>query len=181
MPSRNRLGTLLIKSLRPISQAKSKATESEFKTESNEIDCIGTGLDVECVISEESEQVRGEARDTASALVELALEWGLLISPFFFWGTAMVAMKEVLPKTGPFVVAAFRLIPSGLLLVAFAASRGRALPSGFNAWLSISAFAAIDASCFQGFLAQGLERTTAGLGSVSWMIVFAFPYNEIVH
>ncbi|XP_042013741.1 WAT1-related protein At3g02690, chloroplastic-like isoform X1 [Salvia splendens] len=146
--------------------AKSKATESEFKTESNEIDCIGTGLDVECVISEESEQVRGEARDTASALVELALEWGLLISPFFFWGTAMVAMKEVLPKTGPFVVAAFRLIPSGLLLVAFAASRGRALPSGFNAWLSISAFAAIDASCFQGFLAQGLERTTAGLGSV---------------
>ncbi|XP_041995263.1 WAT1-related protein At3g02690, chloroplastic-like [Salvia splendens] len=147
--------------------AKSKATESEFKTESNEIDCIGTGLDVECVISEESEQVRGEARDTASALVELALEWGLLISPFFFWGTAMVAMKEVLPKTGPFVVAAFRLIPSGLLLVAFAASRGRALPSGFNAWFSISAFAAIDASCFQlGFLAQGLEGTTAGLGSV---------------
>ncbi|KAL1540726.1 WAT1-related protein, chloroplastic-like isoform X1 [Salvia divinorum] len=146
--------------------ARSKATESEFKTDSSEIDCIGTGLDVECVISptdEKSEQVRGETRDT---LVELALEWGLLISPFFFWGTAMVAMKEVLPKTGPFVVAAFRLIPSGLLLVAFAASRGRALPSGFNAWLSISVFAAIDASCFQGFLAQGLEKTTAGLGSV---------------
>ncbi|KAG6399907.1 hypothetical protein SASPL_141392 [Salvia splendens] len=65
--------------------ARSKATKSEFKTDSDEIDCIGTGLDVECVISEESEQVRGETRDT---LVELALEWGLLISPVFFWGTA---------------------------------------------------------------------------------------------
>ncbi|XP_057804739.1 WAT1-related protein At3g02690, chloroplastic [Salvia miltiorrhiza] len=158
--------------------ARSKATESEFKTDSspsNEIDCIGTGLDVECVInptddqSENSEQVGGETRETTSALVELAvtaLEWGLLISPFFFWGTAMVAMKEVIPKTGPFVVAAYRLIPSGLLLVGFAASRGRSFPSGFNAWLSISVFAAIDASCFQGFLAEGLERTTAGLGSV---------------
>ncbi|KAG6426289.1 hypothetical protein SASPL_110511 [Salvia splendens] len=65
--------------------ARSKATESEFKIDSDEIDCKSTGLDVECVISEESEQVRGETRDT---LVEFALEWGLLISPFFFWGMA---------------------------------------------------------------------------------------------
>lgn len=137
----------------------SKATESELEIDSrpssDEIDCIGTGLDVECVVpdsSEKYEQVRGETRDTTSGLVQLAgaaLELGLLISPFFFWGTAMVAMKEVLPKTGPFVVAAFRLIPAGLMLVGFAASRGRSLPSGFNAWLSISAFALIDASCFQ--------------------------------
>ncbi|KAG6388491.1 hypothetical protein SASPL_149919 [Salvia splendens] len=35
--------------------ARSKATESEFKTDSDEIDCIGIGLDVECVISEESD------------------------------------------------------------------------------------------------------------------------------
>lgn len=78
----------------------------------------------------------------------------------------MVAMKEVLPKYGPFFVAAFRLIPAGFLLVAFAASRGRRLPSSFNAWLSITLFALIDAACFQGFLAEGLERTSAGLGSV---------------
>ncbi|KAH6837655.1 nodulin MtN21 /EamA-like transporter family protein [Perilla frutescens var. hirtella] len=166
------------RSVSPNSRARSKATEPELKIDSSpsdEIDCIGTGLDVECVInptddlSEKYEQVRGETRETTSGLVELAgtaLEWGLLISPFFFWGTAMVAMKEVLPKTGPFVVAAFRLIPAGFLLVGFAASRGRRFPSGLNAWLSISAFAAIDASCFQGFLAEGLERTTAGLGSV---------------
>ncbi|KAJ4838554.1 hypothetical protein Tsubulata_024638 [Turnera subulata] len=78
----------------------------------------------------------------------------------------MVAMKEVIPLTGPFFVAAFRLIPSGLLLVAFAASKGRPIPSGLAAWLSISVFALVDAACFQGFLAQGLQRTSAGLGSV---------------
>lgn len=93
-------------------------------------------------------------------------EWALLVSPFFFWGTAMVAMKEVLPKTGPFFVSAFRLIPAGFLLVGFAASRGRKFPSGLNAWLSITLFALIDAACFQGFLAEGLEKTSAGLGSV---------------
>lgn len=75
-------------------------------------------------------------------------------------------MKEVLPKTGPFFVSSFRLIPAGLLLVAFASSRGRPLPSGLTAWLSISLFALVDATCFQGFLAEGLERTSAGLGSV---------------
>ncbi|KAK1414999.1 hypothetical protein QVD17_30768 [Tagetes erecta] len=78
----------------------------------------------------------------------------------------MVAMKEVLPKTGPLFVSSFRLVPSGLLLVAFAASRGRKVPSGVNAWLSIALFALVDATCFQGFLAKGLEKTSAGLGSV---------------
>nr|GMC96880.1 WAT1-related protein At3g02690, chloroplastic-like [Ipomoea batatas] len=97
---------------------------------------------------------------------EVVWEWALLVSPFFFWGTAMVAMKQVLPKTGPFFVSAFRLIPAGLILVCFAASRGRKFPSGIAAWLSIAVFALVDAACFQGFLAQGLERTSAGLGSV---------------
>jgi hypothetical protein len=64
-------------------------------------------------------------------------------------GKIVVVMKEVLPKYGPFFVSSFRLIPAGFLLVAFAASRGRPLPSGFNAWLSISLFAIIDAACFQ--------------------------------
>ncbi|GER34774.1 nodulin MtN21 /EamA-like transporter family protein [Striga asiatica] len=154
------------------SRTSEKELEIEPSTPSDEIECIGTGSDVECVVSPNGDSSVNPNRlseESGSALLELAgvaLEWGLLISPFFFWGTAMVAMKEVLPKTGPFFVAAFRLIPAGLLLVGFAASRGRGLPSGFNAWLSISAFALIDASCFQGFLAEGLERTTAGLGSV---------------
>lgn len=52
------------------------------------------------------------------------------------------------------------------MLVGFAALRGRNFPSGFNAWLSITLFALVDAACFQGFLAEGLQRTSAGLGSV---------------
>ncbi|KAI5438406.1 WAT1-related protein At3g02690, chloroplastic isoform X1 [Lathyrus oleraceus] len=89
----------------------------------------------------------------------------------------MVAMKEVLPKYSPFFVSSFRLIPAGFLLVAFAASRGRPFPSGFNAWLSISLFALIDAACFQGFLAEGLEKTSAGLGSV---IIDSQPLTVVV-
>lgn len=76
-------------------------------------------------------------------------EWAVLVSPFFFWGTAMVAMKQVLPRAGPYFVSAFRLIPSGFLLIAFSASRGRSFPSGLAAWLSIAVFALVDASCFQ--------------------------------
>ncbi|QHN92398.1 WAT1-related protein [Arachis hypogaea] len=99
-------------------------------------------------------------------LAEGLWELTVPVSPFFFWGTAMVAMKEVIPRTGPFFVSAFRLIPAGFLLIGFAASRGRPFPSGLNAWLSISLFALVDAACFQGFLAEGLQRTSAGLGSV---------------
>ncbi|KAF8010301.1 hypothetical protein BT93_J1043 [Corymbia citriodora subsp. variegata] len=144
---------------------------------------------------------------STSSAEESLWEWVVLVSPFFFWGTAMVAMKEILPKAGPFFVSSFRLIPAGFLLVAFAASRGRKPPSGLNAWLSITLFALVDASlslslslslmciwvpffdlflvkevrltCWidkyfpllmgflgQGFLAEGLQRTSAGLGSV---------------
>ncbi|XP_065850819.1 WAT1-related protein At3g02690, chloroplastic [Euphorbia lathyris] len=144
-----------------------------------DFDCVGTGQDVECLISSSSPssesngvvlsstaKVVEEGDESKSNLVAMLLETGVLISPFFFWGTAMVAMKEVLPLSGPFFVASFRLIPAGLLLIAFAAYKGRPLPSGLNAWLSIALFGLIDATCFQGFLAEGLQRTSAGLGSV---------------
>ena len=130
-----------------------------------EIDCIGTGIDVECVVNRNEvfddeklgrglKGMRGERDEKEELGSGLGLagdlwEWAVLISPFFFWGTAMVAMKEVLPKVGPFFVAGFRLIPAGLLLIGFAGSKGRPLPSGFNAWLAISLFALVDASCFQ--------------------------------
>ena len=109
------------------------------------------GSDVECVYTGEGEDEEEENRSSGilSGGDGSLLEWAVLISPFFFWGTAMVAMKEVLPITGPFFVAAFRLIPAGLLLVAFAVYRGRPLPKGFDAWLSIALFALVDATCFQ--------------------------------
>ncbi|KAF2314782.1 hypothetical protein GH714_033541 [Hevea brasiliensis] len=140
-----------------------------------DFDCVGTGLDVECLVSSSPSSEtngtklaveEGGGDESKSDLLEMMVETGVLVSPFFFWGTAMVAMKEILPLVGPFFVAAFRLIPAGSLLIAFAASQSRPLPSGFIAWLSIALFGLVDAACFQGFLAEGLQRTSAGLGSV---------------
>lgn len=90
----------------------------------------------------------------------------LLIAPFFLWGTAMVAMKGVIPHTTPLFMAGVRLVPAGVLLLVAATVMGRPQPKGWKAWLWIAVFALIDGALFQGFLAEGLVRTGAGLGSV---------------
>lgn len=90
----------------------------------------------------------------------------LLIAPFFLWGTAMVAMKGVIPHTTPLFMAGVRLVPAGVLILIVATLMGRPQPQGWRAWLLIAIFGFIDASLFQGFLAEGLVRTSAGLGSV---------------
>ncbi len=78
----------------------------------------------------------------------------------------MVAMKQVLPHTSPFFVAAVRLIPAGFLVLLTAGLLQRKQPQGWSAWAWIGLFALVDGTLFQGFLAAGLERTGAGLGSV---------------
>lgn len=78
----------------------------------------------------------------------------------------MVAMKQVLPQTNPFFVAAVRLIPAGFLVLFAAGWLGRQTPLGLRAWAWIGLFALVDGTLFQGFLAAGLSRTGAGLGSV---------------
>lgn len=90
----------------------------------------------------------------------------LLIAPFFLWGTAMVAMKGVIPDTTPLFMAGVRLVPAGLLIIIAAWLMGRPQPKGWQAWLWIALFALVDGALFQGFLAEGLVRTGAGLGSV---------------
>ncbi|MGP1383709.1 MAG: DMT family transporter [Thainema sp.] len=90
----------------------------------------------------------------------------VLISPFFLWGTAMVAMKGAIPHTTPFFMAGIRLLPAGVLVLLVAALLGRSQPKGWQAWLWILLFALVDGALFQGFLAEGLVRTGAGLGSV---------------
>ncbi|NET03198.1 MAG: DMT family transporter [Symploca sp. SIO2B6] len=90
----------------------------------------------------------------------------LLIAPFFLWGTAMVAMKGVIPNTTPLFMAGVRLVPAGVLVLAVATALGRRQPRSWLAWLWIGLFALVDGTLFQGFLAQGLLRTDAGLGSV---------------
>lgn len=90
----------------------------------------------------------------------------VLISPFFLWGTSMVAMKGALTETTPLFIASVRLIPAGMLVVAFSMMIGRSQPKSWKAWLWIGLFALVDGALFQGFLAKGLDRTGAGLGSV---------------
>ncbi|MFK8183575.1 MAG: DMT family transporter [Phormidesmis sp.] len=101
-----------------------------------------------------------------SPLPKLASNPLVLIAPFFLWGTAMVAMKGVMNETTPLFLASIRLVPAGLLVVLVSALLGRQQPKGWRAWLWISLFALVDGTLFQGFLAKGLERTGAGLGSV---------------
>ena len=90
----------------------------------------------------------------------------MIIAPFFLWGTAMVAMKGVIPQTTPFFLAGVRLVPAGILVLIVAAILKLPQPKTWQAWLWIIGFAVIDGAMFQGFLAQGIVRTGAGLGSV---------------
>ncbi|RMF23136.1 MAG: DMT family transporter [Cyanobacteria bacterium J083] len=111
----------------------------------------------------------------------------LLIAPFFLWGTAMVAMKGVLDQTTPLFLAGIRLLPAGILVLAVGILLGRPQPKGWQAWLSILLFALIDGTLFQGFLALGLTRTDAGLGSVmidsqplAVALLSSFLFGEII-
>jgi drug/metabolite transporter (DMT)-like permease len=90
----------------------------------------------------------------------------LLIAPFFLWGTAMVAMKGTIPHTTPLFMAAVRLVPAGILILGAALYMGKPQPKTWMAWLWIALFGLVDGALFQGFLAEGLQRTGAGLGSV---------------
>lgn len=78
----------------------------------------------------------------------------------------MVAMKGVIPHTTPLFMAGVRLVPAGLLVLLVATLLGRSQPKGWKAWGWIALFALLDGTMFQGFLAEGLLRTGAGLGSV---------------
>jgi drug/metabolite transporter (DMT)-like permease len=88
------------------------------------------------------------------------------VSPFFFLGTAMVVMKFIMPNTTPLFLAAFRLLPAGLLILLVAAYLKLPQPKTWQAWLWIGLFALVDGAMFQGFLTTGLVHTGAGIGAV---------------
>ena len=131
----------------------------------DDVQCLTTGTEVVCVVDEEGRpggaglQVPLQAEEPTESLA-------LLVLPFFLWGSSMAGMKYVLDDVSPLLVAAARLLPSGALLVAYAAYKGRPLPQTGLAWAAVSFFALVDATLFQGALAEGLTRTSAGLGSV---------------
>ncbi len=112
----------------------------------------------------------------------------LLIAPFFLWGTAMVAMKGVIDNTAPLFMAGVRLFPAGFLVLATAILLKRPQPQTWQAWLWIAWFALVDGVMFQGFLAEGLVRTGAGLGSVmidsqplAVALLSRFLFKEIIN
>jgi drug/metabolite transporter (DMT)-like permease len=78
----------------------------------------------------------------------------------------MVAMKGTVPHTTPLFMASIRLVPAGLLILGSTVVMRKSQPQGWLAWLWIALFGLVDATLFQGFLAEGLARTGAGLGSV---------------
>ncbi len=97
---------------------------------------------------------------------ELAKNPLFLVSPFFFLGTAMVVMKFIIPNTTPLFLAAFRLLPAGILILLGCLYFKLPQPKTVKAWLWILLFALIDGAMFQGFLTSGLVKTGAGLGAV---------------
>ena len=89
-----------------------------------------------------------------------------MVLPFALWGTAMAAMAPLVSSADPIIVASFRLLPAGVLLLVAVPFLGRkwAIDSSDLWWFLIFTF--VDASFFQFCLARGLVQTGAGLGSV---------------
>ena len=165
-----------------VEKPKKKRTMAKGGIDSTSRDesCVGVGIDAECPIEEEEEllllssttrEVEVEEGVVAAATAKSGKqkqEFPALfyVAPFFLWGTSMVSMKEVLPLTSPMFVATVRLIPAGLILILWAVSKNRKFPKNAKGWLAVSLFALVDGAMFQGCLAEGLAKTSAGLGSV---------------
>jgi drug/metabolite transporter (DMT)-like permease len=153
--------------------SSSSATVSNEQNTTEDLACYGVGAEVTCVVPEyetnddlDPTRTSSGGMSTERSYVAPFIDTLLLISPFFFWGTSMVAMKQLGPHTTPLFLAAWRLIPAGVVLLLWAQATGRKQPSSSMAWLAIALFGIADGTMFQGFLAEGLQRTSAGLGSV---------------
>ena len=63
--------------------------------------------------------------------------------------STLLCIQMLAPHTSPLFVSAWRLLPAGLVLIAWASLKGRPAPKTAMAWVSIAAFALVDATCFQ--------------------------------
>lgn len=72
--------------------------------------------------------------------------------------------QELAPHTSPIFVSAFRLLPAGVALVAWAAASGRQQPKGWQAWLACALFGLVDGTAFQvrGFLSIYQNQVSRG-------------------
>ena len=76
----------------------------------------------------------------------------------------MVAMKQLAPHTTPLLVAAWRLIPAGGALLAWAHWSGRKAPTDPTAWLVVALFGLVDGAAFQASTALAGSRAGGGEG-----------------
>lgn len=121
--------------------------------------CVATGDSVMCEMLEQEEEqlllsertLSGSAASTAPpSLATTVMNTALLVSPFFFWGTSMPALKLVMPHVpSPLLLGALRLLPASLLLIAWAAVTGRKHPNTWQAWGWILLFSIVDGAAFQ--------------------------------
>ena len=57
------------------------------------VECMGTGIEAACVVADDDEGAPPAARPPSAHAPASVAEWALLVSPFFFWGSSMAAMK----------------------------------------------------------------------------------------
>ena len=89
-----------------------------------------------------------------------------MLLPFALWGTAMAAMKPLLQDLSPLTLAWLRILPAAVVLLLAARLLQRPWGVDRRDWPWLLLFALVDGALFHGLLAEGLERTGAGLGSV---------------
>jgi probable blue pigment (indigoidine) exporter len=80
------------------------------------------------------------------------------------WGTTYLTVTELLPDERPLVVAAMRVAPAGLLLLAVARSTGWWVPTGVD-WLRTSALAMANFGLFFPLLTVAVERLPGGVAA----------------
>jgi probable blue pigment (indigoidine) exporter len=80
------------------------------------------------------------------------------------WGTTYLTVTELLPDEGPLVVAAMRVAPAGLLLLAVARSTGWWVPAGAD-WLRTSTLSMANFGVFFPLLTVAVERLPGGVAA----------------
>ena len=71
-------------------------------------------------------------------------------------GPGAALLQMLAPHTSPLFVSAWRLLPAGVALIAWAAATGRRQPTGGTAWLAVALFGLVDGTCFQVSSGNGL-------------------------
>lgn len=80
------------------------------------------------------------------------------------WGTTYLTVTELLPDERPLVVAAMRVAPAGLLLLAIARSTGWWVPTGVD-WLRTSALSLANFGVFFPLLTVAVARLPGGVAA----------------